>query len=318
MARYARNALILAKVEPTVGIDAVPTGAANALLVANLSINPLKANNVSRDLIRPYFGGSEQLVGTATVEISFDVELATSGEAGTAPAWGPLMLASAFAETTTAGARVEYSPVTTGLKTLTIYYYDDGVLHKALGAMGDVEIKAGIGERPLLSFRFEGVDGGVSAASASGTYTAWKKPLVVTDTNTGDVKIGCTYAAGVLTGGTVYPGRGFNAKLGNSVQYTPLLGGDSIDITNRDVTGSIQLDLTPAQEVSLMADVKANVTQGIGFVHGVGAGAQVLVFAPNMQLINPSKQDVNGRRLIGFDTRMTPLAGNDDIRIVCL
>ena len=81
MPRYARNALILAKVETTAGVDAVPTGAANALLVANLTINPLKANNVSRDLIRPFFGGSEQLVGTATVEVSFDVELAASGTA---------------------------------------------------------------------------------------------------------------------------------------------------------------------------------------------------------------------------------------------
>ena len=97
MPRYARNALILAKVETTAGVDAAPTGAANALLVANLTINPLKANNVSRDLVRPFFGGSEQLVGTATVEVSFDVELAASGTAGTAPAWGPLLLGCAFA-----------------------------------------------------------------------------------------------------------------------------------------------------------------------------------------------------------------------------
>ena len=52
--------------------------------------------------------------------------------------------------------------------------------------------------------------------------------------------------------------------------------------------------------------------------HGVAAGAKVMVFAPNVQLINPSKQDVSGRRLIGFDLRMTPSAGNDDVRIVCL
>lgn len=81
----------------------------NALLVANLTINPLKANNVSRDLVRPFFGGSEQLVGTATVEVSFDVELAASGTAGTTPAWGPLLLGCAFAEAVTAGSRVDYT-----------------------------------------------------------------------------------------------------------------------------------------------------------------------------------------------------------------
>lgn len=78
--------------------------------------------------------------------------------------------------------------------------------------MGDVEIKAGIGERPLLSFKFEGIDGGVSAATATGTCTPWQKPLVVTDPNTGDVLLGCTYSAGALSGGTSYPNRGFNAR----------------------------------------------------------------------------------------------------------
>lgn len=35
MARNSRNTIILAKIETTPGIDAVPTGAANALLVSD-------------------------------------------------------------------------------------------------------------------------------------------------------------------------------------------------------------------------------------------------------------------------------------------
>jgi hypothetical protein len=289
MSRYSRNALILAKVETTAGVDAAPTGAANALLVANLTINPLKANNVSRDLVRPFFGGSEQLVGTATVEVSFDVELAASGTAGTAPAWGPLLWAAPLPR--------RPPPAPGGLhpghhrpQDAHAYYYDDGVLHKVLGAMGDVEIKAGIGERPLLSFKFEGIDGGVSAATATGTYTPWKKPLVVTDPNTGDILIGCTYSAGALSGGTSYPSRGFNAKMGNSVD-TRRCSAATPSTSPTAMTGSIQLDLTPAQEVAMFASVKANTTQGVGFTHGTTAGSQVMVFAPNVQLINPSKQD---------------------------
>ena len=42
-ARYVRNSAILAKVEGTYGTDSTPTGAANAVLVSNLSINPLDA-----------------------------------------------------------------------------------------------------------------------------------------------------------------------------------------------------------------------------------------------------------------------------------
>src|SRR3989338_10969454 len=105
MPRYIRNTAILAKIEATYGVDPVPTEAANALLVSNVSINPLNAQNASRDLIRPYLGGSEQLVGTAFVEMSFDVELQGSGAAGTDPAYFPLLEACGFAASRTAAVR---------------------------------------------------------------------------------------------------------------------------------------------------------------------------------------------------------------------
>ena len=42
----------------------------------------------------------------------------------------------------------------------------------------------------------------------------------------------------------------------------------------------------------------------------------MLVFAPNVQLINWAKQDVNGRRLVSFEGRILPTTGNDDLRVV--
>ena len=317
MARYSRNTAILAKVETTYGTDAVPTGAANAILVSNFEINPYNANNVNRDLVRGYFGGSEQLVGTANVSCSFDVELAGSGTAGTAPAWGPLLKACGFSETVTAVTRVDYTPVSTALDSATIYWYDDGALHKLLGARGTFDLKMGIGERPVMSFKFTGLDGGLTAsANPSLTLTAWKTPLVITDPNTGDVTLGCSYSAGALSGGTVYPSRGLELSLGNDVKHTPLLGGETVDITQRDVSGKLTLDLTAAQEVTFMTNVKANTTQGIGITHGTTAGNICLVFGIAAQLFNPKKEDQDGRRLIGYDMRLVPSAGNDELRIV--
>jgi hypothetical protein len=316
MARNVRNGAILAKIESSYGVDPTPTGAANAILVSNISVNPLNANNVNRDLVRSYLGGSEQLVGTAFVEASFDVELAGSGTAGTAPAYGPLLRACGFAETVTAVTRVDYLPVSSAFESVTIYYHDDGVLHKALGCRGNVDIMMGIGERPLLKFKFVGIDGGISAAAnPSLTLTAWQRPLVITDPNTGDVKLGCTYSAGALSGGTSYPSRGLEISGGIDAKYIPLLGGQSVDITNREITGKVTFDLTDAQEVSFMATVKANTTQSIGVEHGTSAGHIIIVHAPAMQLINPTKEDVDGRRMIGYDLRLVPSSGNDELRI---
>jgi peptide/nickel transport system substrate-binding protein len=55
------------------------------------------ANNVNRDLVRNYFGASEQLVGIAYIEAEFTVELQGSGTAATAPAWGALLRAAGHA-----------------------------------------------------------------------------------------------------------------------------------------------------------------------------------------------------------------------------
>lgn len=329
MPRYVRNSAILAKIEVTYGTDPTPTGGSNAVLVSNLSVNPLNAQNVDRALIRPYFGGSEQLVGSAYVECSFDVEFQSSGSmtTPTIPAWDSLLQACGYsAGAGTAGSRVEYALVSdySTFKSVTIYYHDDGVLHKLLGARGTFTIKLGVGERPVYSFRFLGIDGGVTAtANPTPTLTAYKTPLVVTDPNTGALTLGCTYATGALSGGTEYISAGLELDLGNDVQYIDLLGtaaaaGQTVEITQRSVTGRVMFDLTAANEVTFMTTVKAATTQSMGLVHGTAAGSKMLVHMPAIQLINPRKEEKNGRRLIGFDLRVLPSSGNDELRIVAL
>lgn len=315
MPRYIRNTVILAKIETSYGVDASPTGA-DALLVSNVSITR-NSNNVNRDLIRGYMGASGQLVGTRSIECEFTVELAGSGTAGTAPAWGKLLRACGMAEVVNASPPyVEYTPVSSGFSSATIYYYLDGLVHKALGCRGTVDIRAQLGERPTLQFRFTGIDGGaVAQANPTPTLTAWKTPLVVTDPNTGDVTLGASYASGALSGGTVYPSRGLEITLGQAVQFIPMLGGDKVDITGRETTGRMTLDLTAAQEAAMIADINGNVLTSIGLVHGTAAGNTIVLFSPAVQRLNPRVEDVEGRALISMDLSMTPNAGNDELRI---
>lgn len=319
MSRFIRKTVILAKIESVYGTDSTPTGSANALVVSNLSITPINANNVARDIIREAFGASQQLVGTYYVEMGFDVEIQGSGTAGTAPAWGPLLRACGFAEAVTASTRVDYTPITDSPESMTIYWYDDGVLHKATGCFGNAEIKMGVGERPVYTFRFLGLYNAVSAASnPSTTLTAWKVPEVVNNANTDGLLIGCSYSAGALSGGTEYARGAFSLNLGNQVNFTALVGGETIDISQREVSGSVTLDLTASQEATFAADVLANTTSAMGFVHGTTSGLKTLLFMPAVQLVNYSKQEINGKRLIGYDMRAIPVSGNDELRIVSL
>lgn len=319
MTRYIRNTVVTAKVEVTPGTDALPTGLADAVLVSDMSITPLDAANIDRNNIKGFFGANEQLVGPASVKTSYTVELAGSGAAGTAPALGDLLLGCAMAEGILAAPpRVEYTPVSTGLKTLTNYYYDDGVLHKLLGVMGECTITAKVGERPVLKFDFTGLDGGIAEAMTAGTYADWKAPVAMTKTNVTDITLGATYALGALTGGTVHNSTGLEVKLGNSVNFTPMLSKEDVDINNREVSGSFELELTAAQEVAFMAQVKSNAQQSLALTIGKVAGNTVIIFFAAVQLTNPKKAELNGKRLIGYDFRAIPVAGNDEMRLVFL
>ena len=67
MALLTRKRLILIEEESTYGTDPTPTGD-DAVLVRDLSITPQQSDVVSRDLIRPYLGASEQLLANTRVE----------------------------------------------------------------------------------------------------------------------------------------------------------------------------------------------------------------------------------------------------------
>lgn len=318
--RLVRNTAILAKIETTYGTDSVPTGGVNAILISNQNVNPLVANNVDRAVVRPFLGGSEQLVGTRYKEVSFDVELVGASAVGTAPAWGSLLRACGFAETLTASTRVDYLPISAAWESVSIYYYDDGVLHKLLGARGAVVMSGQLGEIPKLQFRFVGIDGGDTAVSNPAvTLTAFQVPEVVVDANTGDLTFGATHSptgAPALTAGTNFPSQGLTVDMGLAVNFTPLLGQETVDITDRQATGRIVMDLTAAQEVANMTTVKSAAGSSLGLVHGTAAGKRVLFFMPSVQLINPSKVEQNGKRMVGYDLRVNPSAGNDELRLV--
>lgn len=319
MGRLIRKTAILAKTEVSYGSDPTPDGTANAILVSNAAFN-IAYTNVNRDLIRANLGGSEQLAGTRFVECSFDVELANSGTAGTAPAWAPLLLACGFAEALlTTPSRVEYTPVSASFKSVTIYYHIDGTLRKALGCMGNAELMLNEGERPMIRFTFTGLDGGTTAtADPTMTLTAWQVPSVVSDVNSGDINLGATYSAGTLSSGTDYPSRGLSINVGNTIARKAILGGQSVSITQRDVTGTCQLELTASQEASFRTAINANTTTSLGFTHGTGAGVGIVLHAPRVQRIDPSDVDYEGELHTGLNLRFVPSSGNDELRICCL
>jgi hypothetical protein len=321
MPRYTRNMLLLAKVETTAGTDAAPVAGTDAVLLAeNVDITPMEISYAQRKLLLPYFGGSLDLLGTYYSKISFSCEAAGSGTAGTAAEWSDLLLGCGVAQASlTAPVRIESTPISTALKTLTLYLYDDGVLHKLVGAMGSAKFSAKIGETPKWQFDFIGAYSPVTAvALPAATLTAWKVPKAMNKANVVDVTLGCTYATGALAGGTVFGSNGIDIDFGNKTSFFATLSSERAELTDRDSKASFELELTAAQEVTAVTDMIANNTVGLGFIIGSVAGEKIIVFAPSLQRTSVKKVDKDGIRLLGFDAKLVPSAGNDEWRFVQL
>lgn len=308
MPLLTRKRTILAKTETVYGTDSTPTGTANAILVRNLSITPLSAENVSRDLVRPYLGASEQLIASKYVGIEFEVEMAGSGTAGTAPAYGPLLLACGFAATTQAATSVTYAPVSASFGSATLYYNVDGVLHKITGARGNVEMMVNTGQIPVFKFTFTGLyNAPTDTAAPAVTYTAFQTPLAANTTNTTGFSL-FSYSAAM---------ESLSLNMGNAVTYRSLIGAEDVLMTDRQVTGSCVFEAPNIAQKDFFSIALASTLGALDITHGTVAGNRVQITSSRVDISNPAYSDSNGIQMLNVPLTLVPsTSGNDEISIV--
>lgn len=308
MPLLSRKRTILAKTEITYGTDPTPTGTANAILVRNLNINPLSAEVASRDLVRPYLGASEQLLASSYVSVDFEVEMAGSGAAGTAPAYGPLLLACGMSETLVALATATYTPVSSSFKSVTIYYNVDGVLHKITGARGNVELNIAAGQIPTFKFSFTGLyNAPTDTVAPSVTYTSFQTPLVANNDNTTGFSL-FSYS-GILSS--------LALNLNNAVAFRNLIGLEDVLMTDRQVNGTCVIEAPTIAAKDFFSLALGNTLGALDITHGSTAGNKVQITSARVDISNPTYQDMNGIQMLQIPLTLVPsTSGNDEISIV--
>jgi len=309
MPLLSRKRLILAKTETTYGTDPTPTGSANAILVRNLEITPLQADTVTRDLIRPYLGNSDQLLAQTRVEVTFEVELAGSGAAGTAPAYGPVLKACGLSETVSAGTSVTYAPVSASFSSVTIHFHNDGIRHKVTGCRGTFELNAEVGQIPVISFTMTGIYNAPSDESLpSPTYANQAAPLIFKNGNTSNFSI-FSYS-GCL--------QSLSFQMANEVVYRELVGctKESL-IVNRAPAGDVVIEAPSIATKDFFAIATGSSTGSISFQHGGTAGNIVTFTTAQSDIANPSYSDQDGIQMLNLPYVAVPTsAGNDELSLV--
>ena len=308
MPLLTRKRLILAKSETTYGTDSTPAGA-DAVLVRNLEITPIEADVVSRDLIRPYLGNSDQLLAQTRVSITFQVELAGSGTAGTAPRYSSLLKACGLSETVVATTSVTYAPVSSAFSSATIYFNNDGVLHKATGCRGTFTLNGEVGQIPTIDFTMTGIyNAPTDTVAPSVTYSNQATPQIFKAGNTSSFSIlghsGCLQMV--------------SFDIANEVVYRELVGCDkSVIITNRAPAGECMIEAPTLATKDFFAIANADTTGSLTFQHGTNAGNIVTFTAQKVDIANPTYSDQDGIQMLSLPYVAIPTsAGNDEVELV--
>jgi hypothetical protein len=383
MTLLTRKSLILAKSESTYGTDISPAGT-DAVLVRSLEVTPIEADTVSRELIRPYLGNSQQLLASAHVEITFEVEFAGSGTAATAPRFSSLLKACGMAETITASAitgtaqagsagsitlaaaasatngiyvgmiisitsgtgsgssgvisdyngttkvatvkaitaaftpgasslysiaaNVGYRPVSSSFSSVTIYYNNDGILHKITGARGTFTITGSVGEIPVIEFTMIGIyNAPTDTAAPTATYSNQADPLIFKADNTSAFTV-YGYAGCLME---------FSFDIANETIYRELVGcTKEVIITTRAAEGELKIEAPTIAQYDFFTAALATATGVVTLMQGTTAGNRVTVVLPSISLSNPAYEDEDGIQMLGLPYVAIPTTiGNDEISL---
>ena len=300
--------LLLAEIESSYATDPTPTGADNAILVRSLEITPIQSDVVERELVRGFMGNFEALLAFQRVEISFEVELAGSGTAGTAPAWDPLIRACGCSVATVADTSVTYAPRSSSFESATLYYYTDGVRHKVTGARGTFSINAEVGAIPTLSFSMVGIyNAPDDSANPTPTYQNQAKPVLFKNGNTTSQQL-FSFAGAV---------QSFSFDLNAATTYRELVGGTKeVLYTDRKPSGSIVLEAELMATHNFFTDITGTSTGNNTFQHGQTGGNIVTFSAPQTDLTSATYSDSDGIQMLNLDYNATPSnSGNDEFSI---
>jgi hypothetical protein len=302
-----RKMAILAKIESVYGTDAVPTGAANAMVVAEVELTPLDGDVIERNNVQPYFGNNGAIQATYFGKIKFKTELSGSGAAGTAPKYGPLLRGCAASETISAGVSVTYAPVSDVLESLSLYGNIDGINHIMPGARGEAKFMLDAKGKPTIEFEFTGLFTPLTdTALPAAVYTGWVKPVAVNKANTT-----CT-----LHGIAVAMSH-FDMALGNQVVKRDLVNVDTVEIVDRKSAGSIVFENTAIATKDWVTAAKTTTLGALALTHGTTAGNIVTINSATCEISKPTYSNSDGIQMMNLQTRFIPSsAGNDEWSIV--
>lgn len=304
-----RKKALLVAAEASYGVSP-DIATATLLTISELDSSPYEGDRVERTRLREQFGAYAEINVAPFTTVTATIPLAGSGAAGTAPNFGLLLRACGLAETVTAATSVAYTPATDDHESFTIWFVEDGQLQRVPGCRGTVEFALTAKELPTMKFTLTGLYQRpvVHATALAQTLTNIADEIPVNKANT--VAFSVHGHAGC--------GQSLSVNLGNSVTHRHLIGCENVQITERSVAGSVEIEAPDigTKDYFALLESHEQVTLGeVDLTHGTVAGNIVQFALPKTQLSSISRSDSDGIVHYAMDLRALPTLGDDELTI---
>lgn len=306
-----RRKVISIKEETTDGTDATPANTNANMVVFDQKFNP-DIKMYERPQMSSTLSSMSPTFGARSAQISFRAELKGSlvTYVTTLPAIVTALKACGFGVSgTVAAASARYKPASTGLKAVTIWFYEDGIVHKIVGAMGNVKFSGKIGEPIICDFTFTGVYTGT-------TDTAIISPSAL-EASVPPVSLGVLCTIGAYSPII----SSFEFDMGNTVALRESMGATngyvSAQITSRKVVGKIDPELTTVAAYDWYNKWKTGVSAAIGIGPlGTTTNNRITLAAPAVIATGISSSDRNGMATLDVPFMCAMVTGDDEFEVL--
>ncbi len=310
MPKLTRRRVVLAKVESSYGVDALPVAAHDAFICnTSSSISP-SGEEVERDYVRDTLTPIGSVVTTKILSFTLSTELKGGGlddESILAPEYEPLLLSCGMEKTGDEETGWIYKPISDPAqhKSCTIYYYQDGLLHKALGCRGTFTFNAAVSQLGTIEFSMQGL---------------WADPVdqALVSPTLADIVPPVVSSMGLSVGGFTPVCTGLQFDLGVSTSQRKDVNADAgivgIEISARRPTGSLDPETVALGQFDPWSAWSGATKAAISATVGHEAGNRIGISIPKAQYGAPSYGDRDGILTYSLPfTATVDVAGDDEI-----
>ncbi len=307
----AHKRALLAKTEISIGVDINPTPEQDAILVSELAITPLIAEEALRAKSLDYFANNESILAGLHAEVTFAIECAASGEPALEPAWAKLMRACGCRQTNLAqGAGTLFNPSSQQGETLSIHIYMDKTRHVLTACRGTFSINFEAQEFPRFQFQFRGKYTNPQSQSFPQTQT---KSFI-------QPELPSAQTISVFRLGTIDLGvERFRFELNNNFPYSARLNEEQIDIVGREPAGQMTIRdpgiENESENKNIFQSAENAQKQSLQIKLGKISGHQIEFTFPQVQ-VKPPRYDLSyGIQNLEIPLVFLPLMGDDEFSI---